>query len=289
MTGWCAAAMAQPAGEGGRGLSNPPVLAPTAGRRADAAPSGDSEWKPAAGQLVREGAFLRNRRGRLVRREASWVFVFDADAEGQAEPPMAVLPCRRLREMQQTAELRTGTVTFQVTGQVFAYDGRNYFLPTFFGVYAAERPTVPIEAVGEGSPAQRDPGVNELLRDMSSGPRPAIAPRSSNVASEGAGDSAAPLREGVTLVSRRGRVVRDGGQLTFVTDTGSGTEERPIPPLALLPCLNLESIDRTAQRRGERTVILMSGRVFAYEGRNYLLPTFFLIETDREGNLMPAH
>jgi hypothetical protein len=216
------------------------------------------------------------------------MFIFDPDEEGQAEPPMAVSPCRRLREMQQTAELRTGTVTFQVTGQVFVYEGRNHFLPTFFGVYAAERPS-PATADEPPATGARDPGVSDLLREMSSGSRPAIAPRSAEVASDSGGDSAAPLREGTVLASRRGRLVRDGGQLAFVTDTGANDEEEPLPILTLLPCLNLESIARIARARGDKAVMLMSGRIFAYEGRNFLLPTFFLVEADREGNLTPGH
>lgn len=248
-------------------------------------------WKPAAGQLVREGSFLRNRRGRLVRGEGAWVYVFDKDGQGNAEPPMVMLPCRRLREMQQALELRARTLTFQTTGQVFAYEGRNYFLPTFFGVIAAERIALPTEAEA-AAPASRDPSGADLVREMSGGARPAVTPRANggNGRADTSAEPMASLREGITIVSRRGRVVRDAGQLSFVTDNDASTRGagKPEPALALMPCMNLEAIERIVDRRGDRAVLTMSGRIFAYEGRNHLLPTFFVEEADREGNLIPA-
>lgn len=233
--------------------------------------------------MVREGSFLRNRRGRLVRGEGSWVYVFDKDAEGNAEPPMVMLPCRRLREMQQTLESQAKTLTFQTTGQVFAYDGRNYLLPTYFGVAATEPVAEAVKA-----DASSDPKADDLLKEMSSGAKPMRVPGGRMGKSEGGAEPAAALREGLTIVSRRGRVVRDGGALRFVTENGAEKSERPEPALVLMACTNLESIERVVSRRGDRAVVLMSGRVFAFEGRNYLLPTFFLEEADREGNVMPA-
>ena len=75
----------------------------------------------------------------------------------------------------------------------------------------------------------------------------------------------------------------------FATDNGAEQQpERPEPALVLMPCTNLESLERMANRRGEKALVLMTGRVFAYEGRNYLMPTFFVEELDREGNLVPS-
>jgi hypothetical protein len=246
-------------------------------------------WKPGPGQLVREGSFLRNRRGRLVRGEGTWVYVFDKDAQGNAEPPMVMSPCRRLREMQQALELQARTLTFQTTGQVFAYEGRNYFLPTFFGVIAAERIASPPEAEAS-APTSRDPSGADLVREMSGGARPAVTPRANggNGRLDASAEPMASLREGITIVSRRGRVVRDAGQLSFVTDNDAGQSGKPEPALTLMPCMNLEAIERIVNRRGDQAVLTMSGRIFAYEGRNHLLPTFFVEEPDREGNLIPA-
>ncbi|MBL8745004.1 MAG: hypothetical protein JNK58_01470 [Phycisphaerae bacterium] len=242
------------------------------------------EWKPGPGQLLREGSFLRNRRGRLVRGEGAWVYVFDADAEGNAEPPMVMLPCRRLREMQQSMELQSKTVTFQTTGQVFVYDGRNYLLPTYFGVAATEQVEPAASETTAAGADSRDPKAGDLLREMSARPRPMAR---TGIAESGS-EASAPMREGITIVSRRGRVVRDGGELRFVTDSGPEITDRPEPAMVLMPCMNLGMLENVANRRGERAAVVMSGRVFAYEGRNYLLPTFFVEEIDREGNLTAA-
>lgn len=220
------------------------------------------------------------------------MYVFDADAEGNAEPPMVMLPCRRLREMQQSMELQARTVTFQTTGQVFAYEGRNYLLPTYFGVAAAERAepeATEVSAAPAPAANSRDPRSADLLREMSTGRKPTSTTPSRKGIAESGTESSTALREGITIVSRRGRVVRDGGELRFATDNGAEQQpERPEPALVLMPCTNLESLERMANRRGEKALVLMSGRVFAYEGRNYLMPTFFVEELDREGNLVPS-
>lgn len=242
-------------------------------------------WKPGPGQLVREGAFLRNRQGRLVQGEGAWVFVFDSDASGESEPPMLVLPCRRLREMQHALELQNRPLTFQATGQVFAYDGRNYFLPSFFTVAATERPPEPAPPPPTSADS-RDPQAGDLLREMAAPPRRPLTAQRATI--DAGAEPAAALREGLFIASRRGRLVRDGGRLLFSADNGPDPSAKSDPAFILLPCQNLESLERLAQRRGEKAIITMSGRIFAYEGRNYLLPTFFVEERDREGNLVPG-
>lgn len=277
-----------------RSLGPAPVLSPTGVPAAGQDRAGRSLWLDERGELVREGSFLRNRRGRLVRAEGEWVYVFDADAKGQSEPPMVMQPCRRLREMQQTLERRSRSITFQTTGEVFAYDGRNYFLPTFFSVIAVEAaPTASAEAPDQPSDpkhdtsSRTDPSAADLLKEMSGpSPRASIIPRGPAGIAEGGTERTAEVREGVSLVSRRGRVVRDGGSLTFVTDNDDAAKS--LPPMTLMPCLNLEAIDRILRQHGPGSVFLMSGRVFAHEGRNFLLPTFFQVERDREGNMTPV-
>ena len=81
--------------------------------------------------LRREGEFVVNRRGRLVRVAGSPfpVFAFDADSASSPDPPMTLMPSQLLEEMQATLEEDRSAV-FIVTGQVFTYQGRNYLLPT---------------------------------------------------------------------------------------------------------------------------------------------------------------
>src|SRR5690606_9434415 len=52
----------------------------------------------ASSKLLREGTFLRSRRGRVVRDEAGdWVFRFDSDGQSPiTDPPMVLMPCQAL-------------------------------------------------------------------------------------------------------------------------------------------------------------------------------------------------
>jgi hypothetical protein len=93
----------------------------------------------AGGRLLREGTFLVERRGRLVRATTGdWLYTFDADAKGQADPTMVVLPCQKLEGMEKLAERYGESLSFTITGQVFVYKNRNYILPATFRVNRAE-------------------------------------------------------------------------------------------------------------------------------------------------------
>ena len=177
------------------------------------------------------------------------------------------------------------------------------------------------DVMGRGNDAPVDP--NELIKKMdkatpreSSGSPPA-ANRPS--AASTAPSSAGLMHEGQVMVSRRGRLVRAAsGELVFAPDSGSsaaagsgGAASGPVTaaatgpasadpkaspvaasvpagPMRLLPCLNLQEMERLTRNRAVPTQFKVSGEVFVYEGRNYLLPTMYLVEQDREGNVTPA-
>ncbi|HBS28832.1 MAG TPA: hypothetical protein DEB06_05140, partial [Phycisphaerales bacterium] len=230
---WPAGAPAQPQEPPPRaeqGPSDPPALLPLPRRRIGVDPGVDRDplgLRPSPGDLVREGAFLLNRRGRVVQADdLTWVFVFDADAEGRAEPPMVLLPSLRLTELERLVASREETVTLRLSGMALVYRGRNYLLPTLFHTVAdgagpvdqnrgAAAPT-PIQ--GE-SPKERglDPEVDDLLKAMQRDEpqRRTVPPEGAGgtpPANAGAKEELAPLlREGTTVVARRGRVLRFWG------------------------------------------------------------------------------
>lgn len=88
------------------------------------------------------------------------------------------------------------------------------------------------------------------------------------------------MREGANIVMRRGRINRDAsGAWLFVFDADArGMSD---PPMTLLPCLLLERLERHYQSRGNAPVLL-SGRVFLYEDRNYLLPSVYQLPRQRD-------
>ena len=88
------------------------------------------------------------------------------------------------------------------------------------------------------------------------------------------------IREATILIQRRGSISRTpGGAWSFVLDADAeGLED---PPLTLLPCLLLHKIEEHTRRSGGNAPALISGRVYVYQGRNYLLPTTFRIPRER--------
>jgi len=279
----------------------PPALLPLPRRRVGVDPGVDRDplgLRPTPGELVREGAFLLNRRGRMLQAdETTWVFVFDRDAQGKAEPPMIMQPCLRLTEMERLVASRDETVTFRVSGMALVYRGRNYLIPTVFTTVASDDLTTePAGTQPQATPdepgSSDDPRVEDLLREM----RREGAPRRTRPVDEAParsstsdGASTTLLREGFTIIGKRGRVHRGaGGWWTFSPDTGVNESSVDDVPLRLLPCLNLEDLERFNAEFGDALVYTVSGPVFVYRDRNYLLPTLFRLEPDREGNLMPA-
>jgi hypothetical protein len=83
-------------------------------------------------RLRREGDFLISRRGRLTRSPdgAHLLFAFEADGRAAGDPPMVLQPNRLLESMESIIASRGDGVVFLISGQVQAYRGVNYLLPT---------------------------------------------------------------------------------------------------------------------------------------------------------------
>jgi hypothetical protein len=96
------------------------------------------------------------------------------------------------------------------------------------------------------------------------------------------------VREGSFISSRKGRMTRAGdGQWAFTFDSDARTgAARTEPAMMLMPCTNLQNMERVIERAGEGLTFTISGQVFVYKGRNYLLPTIYQI--NRRGDLNSA-
>lgn len=94
---------------------------------------GESAGK--ASKLLQEGAAIISRRGQLTRDPSGgWRFVFDADATGLVDPPVRLLPCLLLEELENFARHNGSGAAILISGQVYLYGGRNFLLPTVFRV-----------------------------------------------------------------------------------------------------------------------------------------------------------
>lgn len=86
--------------------------------------------------LRREGEFIINRRGRLIRATESGhrLFVLEADANQSPELPLVMQACQILETMEDTIDRRDDTTVFTISGQVHTYRGANYLLPTMMKI-----------------------------------------------------------------------------------------------------------------------------------------------------------
>lgn len=120
-----------PTGGAGEALPEAPIVpVPPAAVEIDPAVLGVAPGDPMP-SLRREGEFLINRRGRLLRSpEGYQLFVFEADGPDSPELPMIVQPSRLLQAMEDIVSERGDAVVFKLSGQVHTYRGANYLLPT---------------------------------------------------------------------------------------------------------------------------------------------------------------
>jgi hypothetical protein len=94
---------------------------------------------PATGKTRgwREGEFVLDRLGGVRRSgDGSFVFLFHADADGLADPPMVILPCLQLERIETTLRRRGAATPLLVSGTVHTYGGRAFLLPTLYRVPA---------------------------------------------------------------------------------------------------------------------------------------------------------
>ncbi|MCB9838022.1 MAG: hypothetical protein H6813_01670 [Phycisphaeraceae bacterium] len=251
-----------------------------------------------APKLLREGAFLSGMKGELRRTELGWVMDFAPDAvTGERLASMLLQHGMTLTAMEQIIDAHEGPIGFIVSGQVFVFHERNYLLPTKFEITApsgnpammAENPQD--EAAGAApdfipglDDGGQEPSVEGLLGGFEEGGEAnadaPLSPAGSGVV--------AGLREGMMIADIRGRILPGaGGDLEFTQDNDAdeGANGAALPPMRLMPCLNVERFEALRLEWGDRLVVRISGRVFMDEGRPALLPTMYIVELERTGNL----
>ncbi|MEZ6242222.1 MAG: hypothetical protein R3B57_04190 [Phycisphaerales bacterium] len=241
-------------------------------------------------RILVEGTFLSGRDGTLVRGPAGrLIFVPGHENRAPGEGPMLVLPCATLERLERAMELDPTLERVAFTGQVTVYDRRNYLLPTQYarlgevGSAPESADDAANESAGDGdagasdqpAPAlQDDPEVRELIEALEARPRGVVGQEGASERNEldSTGVSRA-VAEGAAMVRRRGRLVRDGaGGWTLRFDNGPSTGPGD-EPLGVLPCMLLMEMERRAERGGDDLDMLVSGRIYSYEGQGYVLPT----------------
>lgn len=262
------------------------------------------------GNRIAEGKFLPQRQGSLRRAPTGeWIFVFD-EVPGQArERPVVLLPNMALARLERAvgaAESDQPAVGVTVSGQVFVFDRREYLLLTTFGLAPPPEsapPPAEAPAAEDAEPpqpaAQGESDVRDLIRSLevrrgsltrrtvSAEAQPASSgPGAGEESDEDQTESTAGLiPEGTLLTRQVGRLVRaETGELAFARDNDGDSPGNA--PMILLPCRILQRLESMARFNQQERPIELSGRVMAYRGRNFLLPTSYLLPVPTE--LRPA-
>lgn len=269
---------------------------------------------PTVPALLREGSYITNARGQIVKgKSGRWYVVFDQELGGRTLPPMILAENSNLAAMERSVERLPEGTRYRIAGRVTVYRDRNYLLPsmppmvdrpappttpaTAAAPSLAPAPTEPSPAPTPPSPA--NPSIDQIIAELDKAVGPA-RPRASDLAAGTSPAAATSTSEAPEpdnrialagfLTNRRARIVRtDDGRLAARLDGGaSGHTE---PPMILLPCQNLAAIDAaldTPPAGGESVTFTLSGEVMVYKGRNYLLPTMYVVNRATD-IVMPTH
>ncbi|MCH2160452.1 MAG: hypothetical protein MK085_01120 [Phycisphaerales bacterium] len=290
-----ALAQEAPSGTTSESASDPPsVVNPPTRRRV--APDGQvAEVRP---PLLREGGYLVREPGEINVNAILGVHEFQPlkVEDGGIRRRLILLPSRAMDDLVKLLRMDSNngpaaTHVFELSGKVLVYRGRNFLLPD--SVVQLEEPVKRVEAelkpdaIGAAPRFEEVPLEGEL--DDSDGLVDAIearlearigaVPRSVDIAARS--DTRANslrLRAGSRLQDRRGHLLRDpsSGTWRFVFD---GSDIAP----ELLPCQELERMERKTRSSAVPTPVLVSGVVTAFQGRNYLLPTAFRVAREGRG------
>lgn len=223
---------------------------------------------------LREGTFISKRVGAVLQaRTREWVVVFHPDEEGNKLPPMVLSPAAGLERIEDLAADHEETPSFVFTGQVFAYQGKNYLLLTTPPGLAGDQHEAGNAAARDDLTS--DPTVEQLLTDLEQRRVAASAPMAGG---SGDADEKKAIPEGTFITRKRGRIVRlSAGEWAFTADSDVDSPASNDQPMLLAPCLALGRIEQMVMEYGDDLAFEVSGRVTAYHDRNYLVPTMYQV------------
>lgn len=78
--------------------------------------------------LLREGEYIHNKVGRLVRAGAWWAFRFESDSPDARQPSMKVLPNQQLERLVMEVTASAESPVFVVSGEVTLFESQNFVM-----------------------------------------------------------------------------------------------------------------------------------------------------------------
>jgi hypothetical protein len=241
------------------------------------------EWKRPKPQLRPDGFSMVDKTGSLQQQGEDWWFHCEPDT-ADPRPPMQLLPNSNLEIMIRTNRGAATPVRFTISGELTVFAGRNFLVVRSVARASSSAEAPPQAATPQGR-IRADAAAGEVMQKLHD-----ITPGAAVLPPMGPADAAeravfGPIvGDGTPVVHRVGRLVREGGWWTLVSDS------QRVPtadgPLRLLPNQTLETMVREAQREPSGLVFTVSGEATLYMGRNYLLARVALRRVDL-GNLRP--
>lgn len=257
-----------------------------------------------------EGAFVLNRLGELYKGPSDLlIFVPDKATRSIAESPVLLMPCQALEQLESEW---TGQQV-EVSGEIFTYHGRNQLLISSYriGTFIHDSDSVEQQPMETAEPEQEpapdspatdtptgtpdeptglgaDPAVRDLLNELNFDADPSdanrsqanrqaihdrLTPRHQLSGRQQVTTASAGLKEGTLIMRRPARMIRNSsGAWTIVFDNDDPEHTDSIE-LIVEPCRMLMRMESIVMQSGDAGRLLVSGRVYAYKGANYILPT----------------
>lgn len=246
------------------------LLAPCAGAFAQSERPAEIDLARAP-LLIREGEQLVSADGVLRAFDDGWVF--ETVHKGKVRQ-FTLSPTLRLGELEQVVGAR-GEGRYRLSGRVFVHRDRNYLLLASFSAPGIDDASPSPEQSITGGPT-----VADLVRDFER--QRTDRARAPGRAGEQRREATPVRREGTRITLARGRVLQNpAGWAYFEQLTPEGALERDPAttiPVMMLPSLMLEELEALAAFSLDAPVVSLSGEFYAHQGRNYLLPTMYLVE-----------
>ena len=259
---------------------------------------------PLLAPLLPEGSFIREARGQVHRIGPGHPWIFSIDEDGDDATPaqdFILLPSHLLEEIElESTDRSQEQIDFVLSGEVLLYKNHNYLILQHVEMETqhAQRPgtqmptpEMPDEAEPEASESDAPPDdvsndpwsdVDDDFADMDQGDSVAaivaqlqqdVGPLKQSVdRSADITDSPIGADEGDLLISRRGRLTRGrhGAWIIVFDADARGLME---PPAILLPSTQLRNLEYWARRGNLNRPMLLSGQIYSYRGKHFLLPT----------------
>jgi hypothetical protein len=260
----------------------PTMTSTTGSPLAASQPSTDST-KPAPG--FQEGELIPNAIGTFINNSTYPEFEFANPAPNQPNT-ILLLPSMALEELQQNNQPGR---QFIISGQVTLYEGQAYLLmDSDVAIYntpnsSTEPASAPLAPINPSQAAQENPAdilsslishhMAERVVPLSTTPSNSIKPDLPVSAGNGLQYWPA-IAEGQYVWDEMGRLIKDPQTGQWLIVFQSDGQSMETPPMNLLPCALLTTIQNDDADQGTETAFRVSGLVTEYKGQNYLFLTY---------------